>query len=296
MPPYGLYSLANTPEELLSRGYGYASNIPMMDLSEAERNILFTQNDPAFGNLNTDVGYFGAPFTGERPFQNALFLRGDRQYGLGFDADLTDPSFGGVSGYKNTDSGIDSLISQIPQQKFQFQTSAFEDDEEGDEEALKEKPSGIARLFELYQKFSPVNFLKQLLPEQDPRAIGIRNFYRPYEGLTSSGSIASGIMKGYNPISGGLFGTPVNYGLAGAMQRRIENILGRRAAQTDASRARVAELRNLQRAEMEDRFDRGESLSSIGKSTFSGPGMAFEKRQGTTTGKGTSEERNYGGR
>ena len=182
------------------------------------------------------------------------------------------------------------------------QANMFYDRGELDEltEAMPEEDNqekgGIARLFELYQKFSPVNFLKELLPEQDPRAIGIRNFYRPYEGLTSSGSIASGIMKGYNPVSGGLFGTPVNYGLAGAMQRRIENILGRRAAQTDASRARVAELRNLQRAEMEDRFDRGESLSSIGKSTFSGPGMAFEKRQGTTTGKGTPQERNYGGR
>ena len=30
MPPYGLYSLADTPEELLSRGYGYAADTPVM--------------------------------------------------------------------------------------------------------------------------------------------------------------------------------------------------------------------------------------------------------------------------
>jgi len=139
--------------------------------------------------------------------------------------------------------------------------------------------------------------------KQDPRATGIRNFYSP-EGLTSTGSIASGIMKGYNPISGGFlnmitggkFGKPTNYGLARAMQKRIENIVGRKAPQTDISKSRVAELRNLQRAEIQDRSDRGESLGSIGRSTFSGPGMAFERRSGGVSGKGTSKERNYGGR
>ena len=139
--------------------------------------------------------------------------------------------------------------------------------------------------------------------KQDPRATGIRNFYSP-EGLTSTGSIASGIMKGYNPISGGFlnmitggkFGKPTNYGLARAMQKRIENIVGRKAPQTDISKSRVAELRNLQRAEIQDRSDRGESLGSIGRSTFSGPGMAFERRSGGVSGKGTANERNYGGR
>jgi hypothetical protein len=139
--------------------------------------------------------------------------------------------------------------------------------------------------------------------KQDPRATGIRNFYSP-EGLTSTGSIASGIMKGYNPISGGAlnfftggkFGQPTQYGLSRAMQKRIENIVGRKAPQTDISRSRVAELRNLQRAEMEDRSNRGESLGSIGRSTFSGPGMAFERQSGGVSGKGTANERNYGGR
>lgn len=182
---------------------------------------------------------------------------------------------------------------------------ANEPDEEQVEYLTEQEPSGIAKLFEFLGNLPTAgNILRNILPEQDPRATGIRNFYSPYEGLTSTGSIASGIMKGYNPVSGGFlnmitggkFGKPTQYGLAGAMQRRIENILGRKAAQTDASRAKVAELRNLQREEMRDRADRGESLSSIGKSTFSGPGMAFEKRQGTTTGKGTANERNYGGR
>ena len=98
MPPYGLYSLANTPEELLNRGYGYGADIPTNDLSEAERNIIFSKRDPAFGTLNTETGYFPAPFTGAQPFQNASFVRGDRTFeGSGFLGDVQIPSFGGSS-------------------------------------------------------------------------------------------------------------------------------------------------------------------------------------------------------
>ena len=154
MPPYGLYSLANTPEELLSRGYGYASNIPMMDLSEAERNILFTQNDPAFGNLNTDVGYFGAPFTGERPFQNALFLRGDRQYGLGFDGDIDNPSFGGVSGYRDTGG----IMNIEPAVKSVDKVQGFVEDDDIEASAIPEFKEG-----ELKQPGGIANFLKAIL-------------------------------------------------------------------------------------------------------------------------------------
>jgi len=164
----------------------------------------------------------------------------------------------------------------------------------------QKEESGIMKLLKF---LIPGSFLGNVLPKQDPRATGIRNFYSP-EGQTSTGSIASGIMKGYNPISGGFlnmitggkFGKPTNYGLARAMQKRIENIVGRKAPQTDISKSRVAELRNLQRAEIQDRSDRGESLGSIGRSTFSGPGMAFERRSGGVSGKGTAKERNYGGR
>ena len=191
--------------------------------------------------------------------------------------------------------------ASFPGTNFQFLPSASEADETDE---VKQK-SGIAKLFDFLQKFSPINIVRGLLPEQDPRAINIKNFYGSQFGLTPSGQVASGIMKGYNPISGGFinritggkYGTPTKYGLAGAMQRRIENILGRRIAQTDASRAKVKELRDLQLREMEDRADRGESLSSIGKTTFSGPGMAFEQKGGGySVNKDTGEKRFYGGR
>jgi len=185
-----------------------------------------------------------------------------------------------------------------------YGVASEEDVEQVDSLTGEKKSSGIMDLI-MSIAIPGYGVLKNIASnfKQDPRATGIRNFYSP-EGLTSTGSIASGIMKGYNPISGGFlntitggrFGQPTQYGLSRAMQKRIENIVGRKAPQTDISRSRVAELRNLQRAEMEDRSNRGESLGSIGRSTFSGPGMAFERKSGGVSGKGTSNERNYGGR
>jgi len=134
----------------------------------------------------------------------------------------------------------------------------------------------------------------KFLPKESPEVKGMKRFYRNQYGLDPVGRVASGIMAGYNPVSGGVlnmltggaYGKPTRFGLAAAMQKRIENILGRKAPQTDASRARVEELRNLQLSEMRDRADRGESLSSIGKSTFSGKGKSFEAKPSGAYSKG----------
>ena len=119
-------------------------------------------------------------------------------------------------------------------------------------EYLGSKPSGIAKLMQYLpfgDKSLSTNLLRNLLPKQDPRAINMRNFYGSQYGLTPTGSLASGIMQGYNPISGGLFGTPVNYGLADAARRRITNILNRKIAQTDASKAKIAGLQKFAEAD-----------------------------------------------
>ena len=153
----------------------------------------------------------------------------------------------------------------------------------------QKEESGIMKLLKF---LIPGNLLGQILPKQSPESIAMKNFYGSQYGLTPTGQVASGIMQGYNPVSGGFlnmitggkFGQPTNYGLAGAMQRRIENILGRKAAQTAASAAKVAELKKLQLDEMKMREKGGESMSSIGKSTFSGPGMAFAPKTNTFSG------------
>ena len=129
---------------------------------------------------------------------------------------------------------------------------ANEEDEE-QVEYLGSEPSGIAKLLKNFvDKSFSFNLLKGL-PKQDPRAINMRNFYGSQYGLTPTGSLASGIMAGYNPISGGLlnmitggrFGRPTQYGLADAARRRIERIANRKVPQTIASRARIAALQEF---------------------------------------------------
>ena len=76
------------------------------------------------------------------------------------------------------------------------------------------------------------NIASGLLPEQDPRATALRDFYGDNFGLTSSGSVASGIMQNYNPVSGGFlnlisggkYGDETQYGLGEAIDERIDNI------------------------------------------------------------------------
>jgi hypothetical protein len=170
----------------------------------------------------------------------------------------------------------------------------------------EEKPSGAQNLLKLLRPGNLIgSLLAGILPKDPPEVRRVKDFYARNFGVNTAGSVASGIMQGYNPVSGGFlnymtggkYGEPMQVGLGRAMQRSIENILGRKAPQTDASRAKVKELRNLQLQEMRDRAAGGESLGSIGKSTFSGKGGAFEKRSGGSSGKkGTSSERNYGGR
>ena len=59
----------------------------------------------------------------------------------------------------------------------------------------------------------------QYMPDMDPRQKNLNQFYD-----VNNGTIQSGLMKDYNPVSGGLFGTPINYGLQDAYQKRIDTI------------------------------------------------------------------------
>ena len=60
----------------------------------------------------------------------------------------------------------------------------------------------------------------------------------------------------------------------------------------DQKAQRQSDLRTVQQ-----RAARGDSYSDIGRDMYTGSGQAFEKQRGTSSGKkGTSTERNYGGR
>jgi len=238
---YKLYSLADTPEELLSRGYGATPFNPIGDNYFSEQ-------------------YYPAPYTGSLPFQNIF----RRQY-----LSLDDEPSGGITELDLSipeDNDIDSI----------YNDKSFD---------VTPEQTGIRKLLQ-YLPFGDKSLLRRgfegissLIPRSDPRTRSMQNFYGSRFGLTPTGSVASGIMAGYNPVSG--FGENKKFGLARAMQKRIERIQETLKKKDSAQlENRLENLRNLQRKEIEQRAGRGESLSDIGKSTFSGKGMAFEKGAG----------------
>ena len=72
-----------------------------------------------------------------------------------------------------------------------------------------------------------LDILGDIMPERDPRQNALDNLYD-----VKDGTIQSGLMKDYNPVSGGLLNTitggrlgeETTYGLQDAYQRRIDTI------------------------------------------------------------------------
>jgi len=157
---------------------------------------------------------------------------------------------------------------------------------EPDEE--EETKSGIIKLLEF---LTPGSMLSNVLPKSDPRAVNMRNFYGSQYGLTPTGSVASGIMKGYNPVSGGFlnmisggkFGKPTQFGLANAARRRIEKIANRKAPQTDASRRKIKELQEFAIADTANRarFNNPDVYAEADKLGFTDPTTGGFKSAGT---------------
>ena len=175
MPPYGLISLTdrvNLPEELAAKGYG--------------EDVLYDY-DPAFGELRTTQRYQPAPFTGARPFQALYDLSPviGSLYGtnLGFDANFYNPSFGGVSGYRDT-GGIMGI--EPVRYSADFDTSygvANEEDEEQVESLVEEEPSGIQKLIKTALRFAV------------PGLSFLENRGQPYQQFSPGTTIRNGIVS-----------------------------------------------------------------------------------------------------
>jgi hypothetical protein len=164
---------------------------------------------------------------------------------LGFNADLYNPSFGGISGYRNV-GGIDTLPEMDPSRFTGVDLEsgyldragsygvANEEDVEQVDSLTGEKKFNV---LDLLSNFIPGkgigSFLAGILPKDPPEVRRVKDFYARNFGVNTAGSVGSGIMQGYNPVSGGFlnymtggkYGEPMQVGLGRAMQRRIENIL-----------------------------------------------------------------------
>jgi len=133
-----------------------------------------------------------------------------------------------------------------------------------------------------------------ILPKEPPEVRAIKDFYAKNYGVNTAGSVASGIMQGYNPVSGGFlnmitggrYGKPMQVGLANAARRRIENIVNRKAPQTEASRAKIAEL---QRIAERDTITRARAAApdvyrEADRQGFTGPDGGFSTTGGRDSG------------
>jgi hypothetical protein len=167
------------------------------------------------------------------------------------------------------------------------------------EQAPKQLP-GIQSLMQYlpFGEKSLVGYLlNEFLPKESPEIRSMKNFYRDQYGLTDTGQVASGIMAGYNPVYGGLlnmltggrFGEPTQFGLANAARQRIENIAKRRAPQTDASRAKIAELQRFAEADTISRARQAapDVYRDAGDKGTLGPGGGFSTsgREGAFSSK-----------
>jgi hypothetical protein len=183
------------------------------------------------------------------------------------------------------------------------------------EQPLQEKGIG-SMLKNLIPGSLFATLLSGILPKESPQIKAAKSFYANQYGLTPGGSVASGIMAGYNPVSGGLlnmltggaYGSPPNIGLQRAYQQRInmiKNTLAKKYADGDYSGTqldeKLAELQKLKTAEQmameKPAIDKARELNpdvyaSADKQGFTGPGGGF-----STSGKeGAFESKSGRGR
>ena len=175
-----------------------------------------------------------------------------------------------------------------------------------------QEPSGIKKLLSFLpfgEKSVAKSVIGSLIGERDPAVNFMKNFYGNRFGLTDIGQVGSGIMKGYNPVSGGLinritggkFGQPQKIGLQDAYQKRIDRIKktlqdkylskGRSLDETELDE-RLAELEQLKldelnafKAFMESKAPQSDGLGDIGTG---GAGTATKTK--TTTGGATEDK------
>ena len=143
-----------------------------------------------------------------------------------------------------------------------------------------------------------------LLPDQT-MAEAMRNYYGK-DNLSSAGIIQSGLMQGYNPVSGGFLnfitggkiGDPTTYGLQRAYQKRLDTIANTLATKKLTEKARknlierqrklaqekAAELRAIQEARARDDKRRIEDAYATQTGAGSGYSGGDKTRAARTTG------------
>lgn len=180
---------------------------------------------------------------------------------------------------RNMISDPSNLFPQIPgfvPSRFEGVSDLGRDDEDVEQVEYLTEPSGIKKLLQ-YLPFGDKSLLRtgleglsRFIPRSDPRTRSMQNFYGSRFGLTPTGSVASGIMAGYNPVSG--FGSGKTFGLQKSIadriakrstigQARIDKRYGKDSKRAKDFAAKTQELINLGKDErgsksLDKAFDR----------------------------------------
>ena len=104
--------------------------------------------------------------------------------------------------------------------------------------------SAIGGIASLATGIPGIGLLLNALQPMSPEEEAMRDFYGDQFGLTDTGQIASGIMKGYNPVS------LTGFGLSGAIDKRIARIQKTlQKKKSDTLQKRLKELQDLKAKE-----------------------------------------------
>lgn len=240
---------------------------------------------------------------------NNLTLR-DQSTGTGIDSDVA-AKFKQYENYKFTDQDYANTISKLREYNPSFNSYTDQDLKEmidmGAFKNVEPQKTGILQglktkgnaLLDFINKGGVIgNLAEKLLPEMDPRQKALRDFYGENFGLNSDGSVASGIMANYNPVSGGLlnmlsagkYGDETQYGLGPAIDKRIAKInqtlnkydkykYGSKAFDPDKYNQQIKKLEQLEKiraaelaAQQEAKEQTARELRNAQEAAFAGAG------------------------
>ena len=234
-PNEGLISLRNTfgidPRYLLADYNQYYTNMnddmpfvkqPIDGIASIDTDLPIYTQDRDGGNNFFQYSNEGAP----------AYIR-DRETAAPINYQLQDPTimkmanFDEMFGPKTFTDSMGNVRTVPGEERF-----TFPKEKTGILQSIKE---GGSKLLDFIKGGGITGLLaKTFLGEQDPRATFLKDYYGGEDGsnLTSTGSIASGLMAGYNPVSGSNFLNKISggflpgqtFGLQNAYDRRIKAI------------------------------------------------------------------------
>jgi len=244
IPDQDLINIRNTfgiQNPYLLRDYNdYTMDAPVEEIDDGIASIntglpIYTQEGDGNNFLQYD-GMDGAPGY-IRPTKNATISRPVDTNNLGIKVASLNP-VKNLNSYLDLEAYNEALSKAgIPENEMFIEDRPIKEAKQlGILESLKNKVSNVGASIKDFLpggKFSLTGIAASLLPEQDSRGNFLRDYYGGQDGSNiKNGTIQSGLMAGYNPVSGGFlntisggrFGQPTTYGLQNAYDRRIKAI------------------------------------------------------------------------